>query len=398
MATAEVTFPDGRIATVEGDENNIRDFINSLPESDKQQEQLPVEEPSLLKEFGKANEQVTNTIRKPFLGSDNGKPRSFAEKYSDDVMSFLESTKLKDHPNLEALAYSAIGKPAGLVGVAVDSFTDPLQIAGGAMMSGFGKATGLLEDFMAKSTDKTLKKFGIDLSNKKAMRPLAEDINSSYQAAYNAFTKSYDSITSKVGEKLIPETQKSRILSEVSRVMDKLSPADPAYAFVDSNLKGSISGNLNFNSLHNLKQQIIPKLGGLGHQLYDTMSDVLSSKSLGGDSYKFLTSQYKEFITKEAPYVEKLVRDSVGNVSSQKLMSKTLGIKTPIHLEENFRTALQSLTNRPTTGSDLIGRLDSLRKGTLIKRAIAGTLATGASMLFPQTRGMLSNAGKLLTQ
>jgi hypothetical protein len=33
MATAEVTFPDGRTATVEGNESNIKEFISSLPDT-----------------------------------------------------------------------------------------------------------------------------------------------------------------------------------------------------------------------------------------------------------------------------------------------------------------------------------------------------------------------------
>jgi len=92
-------------------------------------------------------------------------------------MKILEGTPLKNHPNLESLAYNTFGKAAGLAGVAVDTASEPYQVLAGILTGGSMKAMSPLEDMMANTTKNTLKKFGIDLSDKRAVRGIAEGMD-----------------------------------------------------------------------------------------------------------------------------------------------------------------------------------------------------------------------------
>lgn len=362
--------------------------------------EIPIEQPSLLKEFGKANEQVTNAIRSPFIGSNNGKPRSFAETYSQNVMNLLEKTSLKDNPNLEYLAYNTAGKAAGLVGVAVDATTNPLEILSGVATGGALKGGMALKDIIANRANTALKRFGIDLGNTAQLRTIAEETNKALRAAEGAFIKSYDDMLSKSGNKIVPETYKKQIQAELSKVTDSLSPADTAtFDFFDKGFKGALdSPNLNVNALHALKQQIFNKVGGAGTDLYNTVSKVLGSKKLAGETYTNLSSEYAKFMNQEANYVKDKILDKFDNVSYQKLMSSRLGglVKTPIKLTENYKSAFQSLQNRSTTKTDIVGQLDAIRKGTIIKRVVGTTLLGVAAEIVPQTRKVINSAAHIL--
>lgn len=113
-----------------------------------QQPQLEtVNSPSLFNEFMKANEQVSAGARANLQGrsfesgfNQPGSVPRFADTYSQGVMNTLEKSKfMREHPNIESLAYNSIGKPAGLVGATIDSMTDPVGIAGGIVGAGLVK-------------------------------------------------------------------------------------------------------------------------------------------------------------------------------------------------------------------------------------------------------------------
>lgn len=132
---------------------------------DNQQSVNPVENPSLLKEFGKANEQVTGGVRN-FIQSgfqpgsleagfkDPSKAEKFADRYPQQLMNLLESTSLRNHPNIEAQAFYAGGIPLKAAGLVADAFTNPLDIAGGIvggrLMQGGFKLLGAAEDIGQK--------------------------------------------------------------------------------------------------------------------------------------------------------------------------------------------------------------------------------------------------------
>lgn len=378
------------------DYSSFGDSVESAPNEVYQEK---IKQPNLLEEFGKANEIVTNTIRKPFIGSDNGKPRSFAETYSQNVMNVLEKTSLRNHPNLEYLAYGTVGKAAGLAGLAVDTATNPKDVATGAALGIATKVIGPLENAMAQTTNKVLSKFGINLGNKAEARIIAEQANTALKAAERAFSKSYDELLSKTGNKIVPDAYKQQIMAKVSKITDSLSPTDPAFEFFDKGFKGMLeSPNLNVNALHAMKQDIYKKVGGAGTDLYNTVSNILGSKKLAGESYTNLSREYGKFMNEEANYVKDKILDKFDNVSYQKLMSSRLGglVKTPIKLQENYRYAFEKLQGRPTTKTDILGQLDALRKGTIIKRVVGAALTAGATAVFPQTRKVINSAAHIL--
>lgn len=148
-----------------------------------QDNQTPVEQPSILKEFGKANEQVSGGL-KNLIQARSGryniddfttgfkkpsKVPSFKDVWTTDLMQVLEKTPLKDHPNIEAQAYYALGTPLGLAGMVADSMTNPLEVATGVaigpLLGGIAKTEiGITDSVMSKGRsvgNSLLEKMGV---------------------------------------------------------------------------------------------------------------------------------------------------------------------------------------------------------------------------------------------
>lgn len=94
-------------------------------------------QPNLLNEMGKANEQVSGGLRNTFLRGNfgagfnqPGKVERFSDTYPQSIMNLLEKTPIRNSPNTEAAAFYTLGTPAKLAGMAADTITNPLDIAG----------------------------------------------------------------------------------------------------------------------------------------------------------------------------------------------------------------------------------------------------------------------------
>ena len=141
----------------------------------RQPEMLPVEKPSLMKEMGKANTQLTNAIRQPLIGSDGGKPRSFVDKYSTGVAGLIDQSPLRNHPNLGALAYGAAAPFTGVAGIAADSVTNPFEVASGVGLGGLMKLIAPAEikatEAIGKAIGNTVKNNSISGNIKNVVKP-----------------------------------------------------------------------------------------------------------------------------------------------------------------------------------------------------------------------------------
>lgn len=265
------------------------------------------------------------------------------------------------------------------------------------ILSGFAAETTVSGGRALLNNAKTaLKNSGIDLSNKNQVDNIASGINKAYESVKSGFNKTYENIFS--ADKIIPESQKVNLGLEASDALTNVSQASPNYNFLDKKLTQIIDGgNVTGRDLHQLKP-FVAKLGPAGSKLNSTINKILGGEDMYGKAYSSVTSSYDKFINTEAPYVEKLIMDSTaGQLTSEKLLTGNSNslIRTPINLVKNQRTALKDLLGRVPESGDYVHLLDSLRKGTILKRVVGGTMAAGASLLYPPAKKVLSSAGHL---
>ena len=140
--------------------------------------QETIQKPSLLKEFGKANEQLSSGMRANLQGrsfqSGFEDPKSvpkFQDTIPQGVMNLLEKSKfLREHPNAEQALFQTFGAPAKLAGIATDIATSPLDIAGGIAGNRFAQmaAKGLLkgEQVVGEGISSVGNKLGFGLKSK----------------------------------------------------------------------------------------------------------------------------------------------------------------------------------------------------------------------------------------
>lgn len=140
--------------------------------------QQPIEKPSLLREFGRANQQLSSGMRANLQGrsfqSGFENPQSvprFQDTMPQSVMNLLEKSKfLREHPNAEQALFQTFGAPAKLAGMATDIATSPLDIAGGIVGNRFAQmaAGGLLkgEELVRSGLSKAGEKIGFGLKAK----------------------------------------------------------------------------------------------------------------------------------------------------------------------------------------------------------------------------------------
>ena len=221
----------------------------------------------------------------------------------------------------------------------------------------------------------------VNFGGDKALTKIAQDAKNSLTAAGEAFKQSYNTLFDKVGSKLIPSTSKDSLLLTASDALEQTAPNSLANKFLSETLPKTLdSEQLNLKELHAMKGHIFKQAkSSIGVEknalmkVYDKINDVLSSKHLGGDKYAQLTSEQHQFFNNEANYVKRLILDPINkeNVTNQNLRQ--------FNLSDNFKEALNKLSSRATSKTNLLESYDAVRRGEILKGAIIKTAKLAAT-------------------
>lgn len=245
----------------------------------------------------------------------------------------------------------------------------------------------------------------LNLEGNKALTEVAKDSQKALQAAEDAFSNEYNAIFDKVGAKVINSTGKESLTLAAADAIEQTAPDSVANKFLETKLPKLLDDNITVKELHAAKAHIFELAkGSIGVEknalmkVYNQINSVLSTPEAAGEQYANLTSQYHDYLTNESNYVKRLILDPVNknNVTIKKLNPSlgATGIRTPIKLQEGYKTAFEKLSARPTTKVNILKNLEAIRRGTILKRAV---LAGAGALANPDIRKAIIEASKVVS-
>lgn len=237
----------------------------------------------------------------------------------------------------------------------------------------------------------------VDLGGDKSVKKIAIQANRSLNRVHQEFARTYDSIMEKSGDKKVPVKIKGKLGLVASDALEQTSPGTPINTYLDKNLQAIFnSESLTAKELHSLKGKIFKQAkSAIGTEknalmkVYDAINESLADEKLAGIDYANVTANYGSFMRNESGYVEDMIFDKLGKLTSEKLNKKgLLGLGLPAKLTDNTKEAFSRLSNRKTSTTNILKDLESVRMGELIKKVALGASIVSIPGVRPAMRSV----------
>lgn len=341
MRTLELELSDGRTLEVDLEEPKLPNKSIDIPLALKEGAKSALNPTS--SQIGQGGLDIAQRFGQATLGSIYGQgrsliqesvPKEFTQSVGQGITSMLPGGMITSNA-LSPQMQQEIGKQG--IGVGVDIGAG----LGVGLTSKIGSSIGRGVGNITENIIGAMPNSRIAQSVGQAARAL--------RTSERVFQNQYDTMFSSKGNKFIPNELKEKIRNTIDSVSNTVSPESPFASYLD-NLKSRLS-RINGKELHALKQEVFSRRTRLGankeasNNVYDTITDVLSDQKMYGEKYKDITSDYRQFLTKEKGYVEDMIFDKEDNLTAEKLKH---GQFTP-----EQRKAFSRLATRAKVGVDI---------------------------------------------
>lgn len=389
------------LALNESEQTQLLDALNEAPSQQTQQPTQPIQQPNKIG-FGDVARAVSPLAA---IHSMRGVSRELLRPKAQQVAGMLPDVKptpqapfipTQGLDPVSAMSQFAARKSAQTplrqnVEEGIMMAGDPYTYMAGPMLKGAAPALEAASSVASQAFNKfTNRGFSAVEEASKTIpylfkgqnKPVGEVVTEAakgYQKIERNFRDRYSSILSSNKNSLIPNELRKNVASVAEESLRKVSPESPFYNYL-KNLKNRIN-EITGPELHALKQELGSKSLVGTHKaeagkVYDSISNVLSDKTVYGKPYSDVTFDYKLFLTKEKPYVDSLLYDKADNLTASKLLKPTFSPS-----REEIR-ALDRLSNRAGLDRKLGSELGRVKRAAKVRSSVvkAAPWAGGAAV------------------